>query len=89
MSTLSVHPNLAHLQIRWQRYYSDLKINYHGALTESELLRHINDSTAQAYIHRSNMNSKIALNRKSKSLAPYICALCNQGFTRKSTVKDP
>ena len=35
--------------------------------------------------------SSARLKSKSTSTvrAPYICALCNKGFTRKATVKDP
>ena len=35
----------------------------------------------------SDMSPKPA--KKSKPIFVYICALCNRGFTRKSTVKDP
>ena len=38
---------------------------------------------------RSSANADIKPIFKRGSIAPYICALCNQSFTRKTTVKEP
>lgn len=45
-------------------------------------------SQSQRWTRSSNHADNKAILKKGL-ITPYICALCNQGFTRKTTVKEP
>ena len=57
----------------------------------TDLLSH--PSTCESHLDSNAMppkNANIAKNaRKRDPGGPYICALCNRGFTRRATVKEP